>query len=808
MQHRAPSRFYRLAQEALGHPRAGWSVAALACLLSLPSLWTGPMVDDYWLRAGLTGVPGVQDPRGPFSLFEFYRPDDVAELKACGALPWWTLPDSRFALLRPVASLTHWLDYALWPDRPALMHLENVLWLGALVLLVGHLHRQLLGATALAGLASLLYAIDDARAIAVGWIANRNGLLSAFFALGAFALHVRWRRTGSRAAALLGPVALLLGLLSNEGAVAVLAFFAAHGALLERGRPATRWLSVVPSALVVGGWRVAYALGGYGVAGSDRFVDPLDSPLRFAGAVLVREPALLLGQWGFPPSDLFSLPVIPPAALAALWALGLALAACVTLLLWPLLARDEVTRFCFAAMLLSLLPSCVTGPTDRLLLIAGVPATALLARLLVLLGQREEPHPLRLARRLARPFRRGLVAVHLILAPILFVANVQVLHLLWGRLERAIREAPLGDCSQKTLVVVNARQLLIFDPSVRGLHGLCVPRRMRGLGPANGYAVPLQLTRPDARTLVVRPAGGFRRGAGRFAAGDRVELPGMSVEIRRTSRERRPLEVAYTFDVALEDASLVWLVERGPSFERFTPPAIGESLAIDARGSRGIALDAREHDRHQLADPLRLLPHVASLEPDLLLGFLGPGVEQLGRGDGEELVVPRVDRHELPRRDASHVVRRLHALDQEREAGRRQPAQRGPVEHASQEVVEQDRVAGPALHAPDAREARVDRPGDAGGGRAQTDADQLDALRIDARLVEQKVEREHQRRRRVVEGPPEIPRLRDPGQGTATRGPAPGEGPGDRREHHPPRIADAIDRVAAVLEAVDQYEQR
>ena len=52
-----------------------------------------------------------------------------------GAAPWWTLPTLRIAFFRPLAVLTHWADYRLWPDSGVLMHVHSIAWYGAVLLL-------------------------------------------------------------------------------------------------------------------------------------------------------------------------------------------------------------------------------------------------------------------------------------------------------------------------------------------------------------------------------------------------------------------------------------------------------------------------------------------------------------------------------------------------------------------------------------------------------------------------------------------------------------------------------------------------
>ena len=76
---------------------------------------------------------------------------------------------------------THWLDYQLWPDAPWMMHAQSLVWLAGTVLIAGLLYRRIEAVPWVAGLAVLLYAVDDARAAPASWIANRNALVASVF---------------------------------------------------------------------------------------------------------------------------------------------------------------------------------------------------------------------------------------------------------------------------------------------------------------------------------------------------------------------------------------------------------------------------------------------------------------------------------------------------------------------------------------------------------------------------------------------------------------------------------------------------
>ena len=98
-----------------------------------------------------------------------------------GILPWWTDPNIKAEFLQLILTQTHILDYWLWPERPELMHVHSLVWFAVLILLVAWFYRRHLGPTWMAGVAVLLFAIEDGHGMPVGWICNRNTLIAACF---------------------------------------------------------------------------------------------------------------------------------------------------------------------------------------------------------------------------------------------------------------------------------------------------------------------------------------------------------------------------------------------------------------------------------------------------------------------------------------------------------------------------------------------------------------------------------------------------------------------------------------------------
>src|SRR5262249_47749401 len=156
--------------------------------------------------------------------------------------------------LRPLAALSHWIDYRGLDLPPWLMHAENIAWYTLLVFSAAALFRRVIAAhgtsrgahgagTRTAAMAGFLYAVDLGHALPAGWIANRNALIAGAFGLLAVLAHDRARRDGWRPGAIVGPVCAALALLGSEAGVGAVALVVAHALTLDRSAPRQRALA-------------------------------------------------------------------------------------------------------------------------------------------------------------------------------------------------------------------------------------------------------------------------------------------------------------------------------------------------------------------------------------------------------------------------------------------------------------------------------------------------------------------------------------------------------------------------------------
>jgi hypothetical protein len=587
-------------------PRIGLWIVLVAIVLVLPAVNVGFTADDHVLRARIgdtSAFAGFAATRWDLFVFVDGDPAQRERLLAGGTFAWWVAPEYKLAFWRPVSAATHVLDFTLWPRSPAIMMIHSIAWLVIVLTLVHALARRF-HAPAVAGLMLLLYALDDARGPAVGYIANRNALVMAAFGFATLVVHDRWRRDAWRPGAVLGPSLFAVGMLAGEGTVAALAYLFAHACFVDRGTLASRVRALLPYAVVLVAWAIAYKLLGYGSHGSGIYIEPADDPLAFLSTALERIPVLLLGQLFGPWSDFWLGYPLPVARVVygLAWIVLLAFAWWVT----PVVRASPIARMWALGAVLACVPIAGTFPADRLLAFVGLGAMGLFAMTLhgMFAVDDRQAVPVRTGR-IAKVLAWGMVLVHLIAGPPLLAVRSRSMVTVEESLamfDRAVPEDP--SVVDRTVVVVLAPNegLVSYFPVIRAVTQRPAPARVRLLASATS---PTLVERTGARTLVVTPDSGLlsttaermlRSKSLPFAVGDRVVVPGMTVHVEAITADGRPQRVRFEFDVDLDDPSLLWLRWDVLGFVPWSPPPIGgrETLAgFDMAAALGAALERR-----------------------------------------------------------------------------------------------------------------------------------------------------------------------------------------------------------------------
>ena len=597
-----------------GARRATFYITAVATVLCAPSLWYGLQMDDLIHRAALVDVEGFESSRRPpWELFSFVLGDAslARELIEKGFVPWWSPESLKLAFYRPIAGLTHWVDHNFWPSSPALMHGQSIFWYVVLVLCLGKLYRRMMGVGALAGLAMLLYAIDDAHALPASWLANRNALMAGVFGVLTLIAHDEWRRGRKKWGAFVAPALLLMALLCAESAVSVASYLLAYALFIDHDSLVRRFVALVPTVLVGLGWLLFYKLTGYGAAFSGLYIDPIANPSRYLCAVLERGPLLLWTQWAFPPADV--LYMLAGGAAFVRSCVVLAFTLFLAALLFPVIRSNRVARFWACGMILSILPACAMLASSRLLIFVGIGGAGLLAQFVTFVC--EEKKNSTLAVRSARIRRAACWAfggVHLLLVPLGFFFAAAGMEQFNQMAVTASRTLP-SDAESQTVLIVQTPTAYLSNAGllIAATEGRSVPKQTLVLGSS---IYPIEVERRDKRTLVMRPQHGFLAPGGlaeaglnedrpsldqlylypsfdqlfrdpglAFSVGQKVELDVVRIEILKLTNDGRPAEVTFTFSTVLEDRSLRWIRWEGGVYVPFELPSVGEAVTLRLR---------------------------------------------------------------------------------------------------------------------------------------------------------------------------------------------------------------------------------
>jgi len=268
-------------------------LVAFGAVVYWPGLTTGFFLDDYLHSAMVHGrFPGI---RGPFTLYDFVSDDNRAALLARGFLPWWADAHVTLRFLRPLASALLFYEHRWLDAWPVVMHVHSFAWWVAAVFVARALFRTVVAPRA-ASIATVIFALAPCHALPVGWLANREALISLVFGTVGLVSILRWQAGKGAWWAALAFVAFALGLCAGEytlGCAGYLALFA----WTAKCKPARRWVSVltfgVPLAAYMG---VRRALG-YGAFASGFYLDPLHDPLLFLRHAPWRFACLIMRGW-------------------------------------------------------------------------------------------------------------------------------------------------------------------------------------------------------------------------------------------------------------------------------------------------------------------------------------------------------------------------------------------------------------------------------------------------------------------------------------------------------------------------------
>jgi len=563
---------------------------AAACILALPSIFSGLGLDDYFARAVLVQGDSLPDflHRSPLDEFSFTKRNDreatLATVKQ-GIWPWWTSSQYTISFCRPLSSLTHWFDYTVFKHAYWVMHLHNILWYALLVLAACFAYRRFLPQPWIAGLAGLLYALDSRHGMGAGYLNNRYAVIAVLFSILCLIFYDRWRRDQDKKSGAAACIFYCIGLLSGETTVSICAYLFSYAVFMEKGSVWKKLAPLIPFAGITIIWRILYVAFSFSASGTSFYSDPLHDTAAFIAAFPLRIFALLLSQFTVPHAALTNF--LEPNLIAAYCAIAGIVLLAIFYAIKPLMDNAAI-RFFGLATVLSVIPFCATLPDDRQLILPGFGAMGIIASFLAAVGA--QPAAACFTTKMRKTLAVILAIISFIIGPVQFQSSAFTVWFMQkpiNRMADTISRCRLTPGT--TIVLLNAPMdiAVSYAPLVLLERGLAAPPNMLLLS-AGKSAVTVM--RPDDHTLKLHLEQGllggpyeriFRGDYDTIQVGEKHELPAVSVTVDGLTKDKRVSDITYVFKQPLESSSHIWFycTPQGLLMP-FTLPAVARQVTI------------------------------------------------------------------------------------------------------------------------------------------------------------------------------------------------------------------------------------
>ena len=153
-----------------------------------------------------------------------------------GFIAWWSAPDMRVRLLRPLSSVLFTMERHLFGDRALFYHLHSLAWFAGLLAALWALYRRWF-TREVAALALLVFGLSSANLHLYGWVSARHVLLSVTFVVLSLLFQERALEVPEEKSSAwqgLSWLMLLLALASGESGLCGLGSYAATRAFFLR----------------------------------------------------------------------------------------------------------------------------------------------------------------------------------------------------------------------------------------------------------------------------------------------------------------------------------------------------------------------------------------------------------------------------------------------------------------------------------------------------------------------------------------------------------------------------------------------
>ena len=593
------------------------TLLAFALLLNVGSVIKGGLYADdyihasYFLGSDILAKKGFLDGIGVADLsrlmkeqFSFFDPriKNYQAMLDFGQLPWWTGEDALLHFYRPVAVITHYIDYQLWPDNTHLMHAVNLFWYLLGLSAIYLLYRGVGIEKSVAVLALLFVILDQSFSQVVAWVAARNILLVVSF--GFFSVYAYHRSIDSKQWYLVSWITLGLSLLSAEGGVGICAYLGAYMFTLDTRAWPKRILHLLPFALLAIAWQLYYQSQGFGAYGVDLYLDPGHKPVEFLTTAIWRLPGnffeLISGV------DFFSGQVRPDIRQ------GFALLGVMSFitLIWfllPQIRSNARLRFFLVGSLFALVPGLAISLSPRVMVLPNVGMAIVFAYIFYYFSQQAWIGGRRVIAMTMIPY---VIFMHIIIALGLSVYILQATIEQAGNPKVDKSESIIGvtDYVDKSIVIINALKpfWLAFAGHELAYQGLELPASIRVLG-SGFHAVTVTRLSEREMNLQAHPAFQFdatpvidlsgkpaghsvyltqylmglvRNSQQEWQAGEEYVFPELKIRVDKLYQGKPALLYVQLLQEDMNDYRWAYWDTKLHNYQSFQLPAVGESVKL------------------------------------------------------------------------------------------------------------------------------------------------------------------------------------------------------------------------------------
>lgn len=539
----------RLFQQAQN--KNAWPYWLLAfAVLMLPIVSAPFYSDDFFHLLLLGGSEHLQrDMQGSvFGLFAFIdaNPQSAEQMRQYSVLPWWAEPGFYFRFWRPVAEISHYIDFALFPKNAFVAHLHSVLLFVLLAFLFYRLTKLVAKeqSQAFLWLALVIFIFDGQHVATIAWVANRNALLAGVFGLLCVISYCQYNQGQGKKYYCLSLLMLPLALLSAEAALAIPAYLFCY-TLYYRNK--LTFISLVPPALITITWLLLHQYLGYGAEPSgNAYTNPAAHPWVFVQRLFERLPVYLFSQMTSSPAGAYWTIEGWLPGFKKVYLIG-ALVILPLFIYWliPALKTSKFLRFSFLAMVLTALPACLANPQDRLSLMQSIASAWLFAGFMLYCYK----------------YQRRFILALMIIGQLV----VSPLHLFFGGLYLNVEARSINHALQHfdKNNSIAGKKIILFDvpvgynvmlTGVRAVNNKPLPEALLYLGNSEGGT---SFSQVDAKTLRINRKQAFGSGfesAFRalndkgFKQGQVVSHPVANIVVEKLDAQNLPMQIRLEFE--------------------------------------------------------------------------------------------------------------------------------------------------------------------------------------------------------------------------------------------------------------------